>query len=63
MSELFENYPDIVTVEDIQSMLRIGRNAVYGLLKDNSIATVRLGKKYIIPKKSVANYVLAGVSK
>ena len=46
MQELqFDNYPDIVTPEDIQKMLRIGRNSVYDLLKQGKIKSLRVGKK------------------
>lgn len=53
----FDNYPDIVTPEDIQKMLRIGRNSVYDLLKQGKIKSLRVGKKYLIPKTSVINFL------
>ena len=62
-TELFKDYPDIVTILDLQAMLHIGRNAAYKLLQDNSIVSVRVGKKYIIPKSSVANFITEGVKK
>lgn len=58
MQELqFDNYPDIVTPDDIQKMLRIGRNSVYDLLKQGKIKSLRVGKKYLIPKTSVINFL------
>ena len=58
MQELqFDNYPDIVTPEDIQKMLRIGRNSVYDLLKQGKIKSLRVGKKYLIPKTIVINFL------
>ncbi|MEY8313411.1 helix-turn-helix domain-containing protein [Oscillospiraceae bacterium 42-9] len=54
---MFSNYPDVVSVDDLQTMLHIGRNAAYGLLKSGSISTVRVGKKYIIPKASVIDFL------
>ncbi len=62
-AELFKDYPDIITIIDLQAMLHIGRNAAYKLLQDNSIVSIRVGKKYIIPKSSVANFVTEGVRK
>lgn len=53
----FNNYPDIVTPEDIQKMLRLGRNSVYNLLKQGKIKSLRVGKKYLIPKTSVINFL------
>ncbi len=53
----FESYPDVVTPSDIQSMLHIGRNTVYELLREGKIAAIRVGKKYVIPKSSVVEFL------
>ncbi len=55
--EIFSDYPDVVRIEEIQSMLNIGRNSVYELLKQGLIKSIKIGKKYIIPKQSVINFV------
>ncbi len=54
---MFSNYPDVVSVQDVQAMLHIGRNAAYGLLQSGAIATIRVGKRYIIPKASVIDFL------
>ena len=54
---MFDNYNDILTVGEIQKMLKIGRNAVYSLLKSGTIKSIKIGKKYIVPKKSVVEFV------
>lgn len=51
--EMFSEYNDVVTVEDVMKMLHLGRFTVYNLIKSGRIHTLRVGKKYIIPKKSV----------
>lgn len=56
-NSIFANYPDVVSVEDVQVMLHIGRNAAYRLLQSGAIATIRVGKKYIIPKESVIDFL------
>lgn len=56
-NEIFRDYPDVVTIDDLQSMLHIGRNTAYKMLQDNIIKTLKVGKKYIIPKTSVVNFV------
>ena len=53
----FSTYPDVITIEDVQKMLKIGRNVAYGLLKNGRIKTIKVGKKYIIPKKSVIDFL------
>ena len=57
MNEIFKDYPDVVTIEQLQKMLNIGRNSVYELLKNNVIKSVRVGKRYIIPKVYVIAYL------
>ena len=56
-NSIFADYPDVVSVEDVQAMLHIGRNAAYCLLQSGNIATIRVGKKYIIPKASVIDFL------
>lgn len=57
-TEIFKNYPDVVTPHDLQIMLNIGRNAVYNILKEGLIKTIKVGKKYIIPKQNVIDFLL-----
>ena len=35
--EIFSEYSDIVTVDEVMKMLRLGKNTVYKLLKDDEI--------------------------
>lgn len=55
--EIFAEYPDVVTPDDLQMMLKIGRNSVYDLLKNKLIKSIRVGKKYIIPKENVIDFL------
>ena len=55
---MFAEYPDIVTVKDLQAMLGISRHAAYDLLGEGEISCIRLGNAYKIPKINVINYVL-----
>lgn len=57
--EMFSKYDDIVSVEDVMEMLHLGRVTVYNLLKTDKIHTLRVGKKYVIPKKSVIDFLAA----
>ena len=56
-TDIFKNYPDVITIEDLQEMLHIGRNLAYSLIRENKIKTIKAGKKYIIPKINVINYL------
>ena len=52
----FNNYPDILTIKDIQSILRIGRTKAYRLIKDGSIKHIDKLKPYRIPKVYLIEY-------
>lgn len=55
---MFDEYPDILTVSDIQLALGIGRNTAYKLLKSKQIKSIRIGNKYKIPKRCLIAYAL-----
>ena len=50
---MFEEYGDIVSIQDVMKMLGVGRSAVYSMLHEGTLRSVRIGRKYIIPKQSV----------
>ena len=54
---MFSEYGDIVSIDDVMKMLRIGRSNVYKLLREKEIKCVRIGVKYIIPKKSIIEFI------
>ena len=51
----------MLTVKEVQAILKIGRNSTYRLIKDNKIKHICVGKKIIIPKRygkiSIAGYL------
>jgi excisionase family DNA binding protein len=49
----FDDLPDVLTPGEVQSFLRLGRNATYDLLKNGTLRSVRLGQKYLIPREAV----------
>ncbi|MCR4683125.1 MAG: helix-turn-helix domain-containing protein [Clostridiales bacterium] len=38
-------------------MLKIGRSSAYEIVKNGRIKTVKIGKRYIIPKQSVIEFL------
>lgn len=54
---MLENYKDVLTVKETKEILRIGFNKVYELLKNGDIRSLRIGKKIIIPKTAVVEYL------
>ena len=55
---MFEQYPDILTVEEACDALRMGYNAVYDLLNEGKLKAYKNGRVWRIPKESLVNYVL-----
>ena len=41
---MFEDYPDIVTFEDVCKMLSLSRNTVYALLRKKKIKNKKIGR-------------------
>lgn len=54
---LFSEYKDVVTIQDITQMLGIGKGTVYNLLRNKKIKSIQLNRKYIIPKKSIIEFL------
>jgi len=54
---MFENYPHVITISDLMTMLNIGKSTAYSLLQNNKIQHIKIGRKYVIPKHSVIDFV------
>lgn len=56
---MFTDYPDIVNVAQVQSMLNISRHLAYSLINDGYIPGIKIGNAYRVPKVNVINYALS----
>lgn len=56
-SRYLADYPDVLTPTECMTILSIGRNAIYTLLQNDIIKSVKIGKQYRIPKSSLENYL------
>ena len=56
---MLNDYPDILTVEQLAQILGIGINAAYKLVNDGTIGSRRIGKTIRIPKVCVTDYIIA----
>lgn len=45
--------PDVLTVPEAASYLRIGRNAAYDAIKNGELYAVRVGRSLRVPKSAV----------
>lgn len=56
---MFSDYPDIVNVAQVQSMLGISRHLAYELIGDGDIPGLKIGNAYRVPKINVIRYALS----
>lgn len=56
---MFPDYPDIVTVVQLQKMLGVSRHLAYNLIGDGYIPGIKIGNAFKVPKVNVINYVLS----
>lgn len=54
---MLEQYHDILTIEELCEILKIGRNRAYELLESGTIKGFCLGKPWKIPRIAVENYL------
>lgn len=55
---MLEDYPDVLTVEEACSALRIGYNRIYQLLGEGALKGYRNGRTWRIPKQAITEYIL-----
>ena len=54
---MLENYRDILTVKDLYDILPIGRAAIYKLIREGQIRSIRIGQKILVPKKALIEFI------
>lgn len=54
---MFESYDDVLTVEEACEALKIGYNAIYGLLNTGKLRGYRNGRVWRIPKAAIVEYI------
>ena len=55
---LFHNYPDLMSIVDMQKALGIGRTKAYQLINNGEINYLKIGKSIKIPKQFLIDFVL-----
>lgn len=55
---MFEQYPDILTVEEVCEALRMGYNAVYEILNSGKLKAFKNGRVWRIPRESLMEFIL-----
>ena len=54
---MFDTYADILTVEEVCKALSMGKNTLYKLLKIGKIKSIKIGRKYFVPKVCLIDFI------
>ena len=54
---MFSLYPDLLSTEELQKALGIGRTSAYRLINNGAIKHLRIGKNIKIPKQFLIDFV------
>lgn len=57
MAKIFDEYPDVVTVEQVTEMLNISLSFAYRIIKSGALKSKKFGGKYIITKENVIKFL------
>lgn len=56
---MFEQYDDILTIEDVAEILKIGMTKTYQLVRSGDLKGYKEGKDWRIPKQALNEYVIS----
>lgn len=56
-TKMFTEYDDVVTPQELQQMLKLGRTKTYSLLKQGKIKSKRIDREYRIRKVDIIKYL------
>lgn len=57
-ANMLKKYNDVLTPKELTEALNLSKNKVYELLKNNIIASRKIGSTYRIPKVNVIEFLL-----
>lgn len=56
---MFEQYDDILTIEEVAEILKIGMTKTYRLVRSGNLKGYKEGKDWRIPKQALREYVIS----
>ncbi|MDO5346465.1 MAG: helix-turn-helix domain-containing protein [Lachnospiraceae bacterium] len=55
---MFETYDDILSIEELASILKIGTTQAYKIVRSGKIKAFKEGKDWKISKQALINYIM-----
>lgn len=59
---MFKEYPDVLNIDEMSSLLGISTKTGYKLLKEHRVEFLKVGREYRIPKIHIIEYLLTSRS-
>ncbi len=60
---IFEEYPNMLTVEEMCEILNVARETGYRMVRRGDFEVLKLGRIIRIPKNQVLNYIIDNLEK
>ena len=57
LQEKLQNYPPVLSVKDLEEILRVSHNTAYALVRSGQVHSVRTGRSYRIPINAVVDFL------
>ena len=54
---IFKEYPDILDVKQVSTILGVSTKTVYKLLREGTLASLKVGREFKVPKINILKYV------
>jgi excisionase family DNA binding protein len=54
---VFKEYPDVLDVKQVSVLLGVSTKVVYGLIRNGSLDSLKIGREFRIPKVNVMKYI------
>ena len=58
--ELFSDYPDILSVQQLMELLQIGKVLAYRLIEEKKVKAIKIGREYKVLKTSIIEFINNG---
>lgn len=55
---MLNEFPDVLTTEEACEALRVGYNALYELLQSGKLKGYRNGRRWLISKRAIIEYII-----
>jgi excisionase family DNA binding protein len=60
---MYEDYHEVVTVEELADILRIGLSSAYRLIRAGELVSFRVGNSYRIEREAIKDYIIKNTQK